>query len=430
MIKTIKLNFAVLFLVTTSILYLPAHAGIVKITITSIESPTFGGRSFNSVGTYEKLRGKAYGEVDPADPHNAVITDITLAPRNARGKVEYSMDIYILRPVNLALGNHKLFFEVNNRGGKLFGGLNNSKGGNDPTTAVDAGEGFLMNQGYAIAWCGWDISALAANNNLTITVPVASNTDGSSITGPSYEYIEFDNATAAGYSLAYPAASLNKMEASLTMRLKLEDKPTAIPADKWDYLGNRMIKLLPAGTSFHQGTIYEFRYTAKDPLVAGLGLAATRDFISFLRNAKADNFGYPNPLVGCVQFTYSFTVSQPARYLNDFQTLGFNEDEQGRRVIDGVENWLGGASGVAINFRFAQPARTERNRQNHLYPEAIFPFAYPVMTDSLSGNTSGRSQRCTVSNTCPKIFEINSANEYWVKAASLLHSDLKGQRSA
>ena len=126
------------------------------------QGPTFEGRTFGpngSVGAYEKLRGKAYGEVDPRDPQNAVITDIELAPRNTRGKVEYSMDIYILKPVNLRQGNRKVFMEVNNRGGKLFGSFNRSGGGNNPTTAADAGDAFLMHQGYSLAWNGWDISA-------------------------------------------------------------------------------------------------------------------------------------------------------------------------------------------------------------------------------------------------------------------------------
>jgi hypothetical protein len=135
--------------------------GIQRIEIASRQT-TFEGKSFGSVGTYEKLVGKAFGELDPADPRNAVITDLALAPRNSRGRVEYSMDIYILKPTDLSKGNHKLFMEVNNRGGKLFGGFNQSAGGNDPTTAAHAGGAFLMNQGYTMAWSGWDPSAPAA----------------------------------------------------------------------------------------------------------------------------------------------------------------------------------------------------------------------------------------------------------------------------
>lgn len=403
-----------------------AQARIVRIEITSRESPTFGGKSFGMVGVYEKLRGKAYGELDPKSPQNALITDIQLAPRNAKGMVEYAMDIYILKPIDLTKGSHKLFLEVNNRGGKLVGGLNKSSGGNDPTTDTHAGDGFLMNRGYTLVWNGWDPSAAPVNNNLTITVPLAKKPDGSSLTGPSYEYIVYDNATTLTHPLAYPAATLDKTTATLTVRDHLADVPTVVPTDGWEYANDRTIRLLPAGTPFRQSAVYEFSYTARDPMVAGIGLAATRDFISFLRYATADDAANPNPLANDIQFTFSFALSQPARYLNDFQTLGFNADEQGRRVLDGIENWLGGGSGIGLNVRFAQPARTERNRQNQLYPEAGFPFAYPVLTDPLTGKTAGRGAACITTNTCPKVFEINSANEYWVKAASLLHTDTRG----
>jgi hypothetical protein len=407
-----------------------AEARITKIDITSAESPTFGGTTFGTVGAYEKLRGRAYGEVDPADPRNALITDIELAPRNAGGKVEYSMDIYILKPINLSQGNNKLFLEVNNRGNKLFYGLNGSSAvtANNPTTAADAGDAFLMKQGYTIAWNGWDISAPAGGDRLLITVPVATN-GGATITGPSYEYIVFDNSTTLTSTLAYAAATTDKSQATLTVRQHLTDAAVTIPATGWEYTSGAgtAIRLLPAGTPFQQSAVYEFSYTAKNPLVAGLGLAATRDFLSFLRHATSDDFGHPNPLAGHVEHTYSFTVSQPARYVNDFQTLGFNEDEQGRPAIDGVLNWIGAGSGVNINFRFGQPGRTERNRQNHRYPEANFPFAYPNLTDPYTGKTGGRGVRCAESNTCPKALEVSSANEYWVKAGSLLHTDPTGK---
>ena len=408
------------------LLVLVAQARVVRLEITSRQSPTFQGRAFATVGAYEKLRGKVYGELDPNSPQLAAITDLKLAPRNARGMVEYSMDIYLLKPMDLAKGNHKLLLEVNNRGSKLFSGLNQSQPGNDPTTAGDAGEAFLMKLGYTLVWNGWDPSATAANNGLTIHVPIAKNEDGSPITGPSYEYIAYDNATTTRHPLAYPATTLTKSQATLTLRQHLPDAPQPVPVEGWEYIDERTIGLLPAGTPFQQSAIYEFTYTARDPMVAGIGLAATRDYVSFLRYATADEVGHPNPLANAMQYTFSFAVSQPARYLNDFQTLGFNADEQGRRVLDGIENWLGGSSGIGLNVRFAQPARTERNRQNHLYPEALFPFAYPVLKDPFSGKTAGRLAACLSSYTCPKVFEINSANEYWGKAASLLHTDLRG----
>lgn len=403
----------------------PAEARITRIEISSVESPTFEGRIFGNVGAYEKLRGTAYGEVDPADPRNAVITDIDLAATNGSGMVEYSMDIYILKPVDLSKGNHKVFMEVNNRGNKLFGPLNLSASGNDPTTAEDAGGAFLMYQGYSLAWNGWDPLAAPGNNRLTITVPEATN-NGVTITGPSYEYINFDNSTSVAYSLAYPAATLDENQATLTVKQFLNDSPTIVPSSDWEYVDETTIRLLPAGTPFQQSHIYELIYTAQQPLVLGLGLAATRDFLSFLRHATTDDYGNPNPLAGHVQHTYTFSISQPARYMNDFQTLGFNEDENGQRVIDGILNWIGAGTGDAINYRFGQTARTERNRQNHFYPEGVFPFAYPVMQDPISGKIAGRSERCTASATCAKALEVNSANEYWVKTGSLVHTDSLG----
>ena len=170
-----------------------AEARIIRIEITSVESPTFEGRTFGSVGRYEKLRGTAYGEVDPTDPHNALITDIELAPRNANGMVEYSMDIFILKPVDLRRGNHKVFLDMNNRGKMRVLRLNDVALTNNPTTAADAGSGFIMNLGYSIVGNGWDFGATSEDAGLTISLPIAKSPDGSSITGLSYEYIDLSS---------------------------------------------------------------------------------------------------------------------------------------------------------------------------------------------------------------------------------------------
>ena len=172
------------------------------------QSPTFGGLSFGSVGQYEKLRGVAYGELDASDPRNAVITDIGLAPVNGRGMVEYSMDIFILKPIELNAGNHRLLFDFNNRGSMRVGHLNDAPPTNDPTTAADAGTGFIMDRGYTVVSSGWDISARGAGS-MKISVPVAKN-GGATITGPSYEYIVFENEANLTSELAYPAATLDK----------------------------------------------------------------------------------------------------------------------------------------------------------------------------------------------------------------------------
>lgn len=407
----------------------PAQARIKKIQITVKESPTFGGYSWPGVGQYEKIAGKASGELDPNDPKNSIIVDLKLAPKNAQGRVEYSFDFYILKPIDLAKGNHKMVYEPPNRGRKTIGALNRGVGGNDPGSVTDAGllaNSFLMPQGYSISFSGWDASAgtRSAGFSTTITLPVAKNPDGSSITGPSYEYIV--NA-GASYGLTYAAATLDRSKATLTHRVHLNDAPEVIPPSGWQYNADGIaIQLLPAGTHFVPNDIYEFRYTAKDPTVNGIGFAAVRDWNEWLRYETKDDAGTPNPLAGDVTRIYTEVSSQPGRFLNDFRYLGFNQAENGKQVFDGMMQWIAAGDGLNVNYRWSQPGRTERNRQDHLFLEGRFPFADVSTTDRITGKTDSRYARCTQTHTCPYAMEIFSANEYWVKAASLMTTDPAG----
>ena len=405
-------------------------ARIVRFEVTSKESPTFGGYSFAGVGQYEKLVGMAYGELDPNDPKNAVIVDIKLAPRNANGKVEYSHTFYILKPIDLANGAHKLLYEPPNRGGKTISGFNRGVGGADPGSVTDPttlANAFLMPRGYTIAFSGWDYAAGTnpANFNSYINLPVAKNPDGSSITGPSYEYIVMGNATTTSFTLNYKAATLDKSKAVLTTRRLLNDTPQVVPSADWTYNADGSAISL-VGKPFNQADIYEFSYTAKDPTVNGIGMAAVRDFVSFLRFGTKDDAGNANPLAGDIRRVYSEVLSQPGRLFNDFRLWGFNQAETGQKVFDGHMQWIAAADGLNLNYRFSQPGRTERNRQDHLYVEGVFPFANESSTDHITGKTAGRYDRCTQTNTCPLAVEIYSANEYWVKAASLFHTNTQG----
>ena len=409
----------------------PADARITRIEIKRVESPTFEGTAFGSVGQYEKLVGRAYGEVDPKDPRNAVIVDIANAPKNARGMIEYDTDITIIKPINLANGNHRLWFEVNNRGNLPAYEFTNEAqvDSNDPSKAAEAGNGFLMRQGYTILETGWDISAPNGGGRFTIHVPVAKNPDGSPIVGPSMEEFVVDNATTKRGRLTYPAASLDKSKATLTVRTRYEDAPETVPADKWQYTDEKgtAISLLPADAAFEKGKLYTFVYQAKDPLVAGLGFAALRDVGSFMRNAQKDDAGTANPLAGSIQYVYTACQSQPCRTLHDYVWLGFNQDESGKKVVDGMTNWIGGATGIFTNYRFSQGSRTQRQHIARWFPEFQGPFTNQVMLDPVTGKTDGRLKRCTESNTCPKIFETNSANEFWSKDMAVGLVDVKGK---
>ena len=246
---------------------LPAEARITKLVLSTVQSPTFGGTFFGTIGPYEKLAGRAFGEIDPSDPLNATITDLASAPRNAAGKVEYSMDVYLLKPVDMAQASGKLFYESNNRGLKLATGVINTVDrlflSNDPTTPADAGDGFLMRQGYVIAWSGWDVTVASGPGALTITVPVAANGDGIPIVGPSLEEFVVD-ATTATNRLSYAAATTDTSAATLSVRVHYADPPVAISPDGWEYVDSRTVRLLPAGTLFQQGHLYDLAYPARD----------------------------------------------------------------------------------------------------------------------------------------------------------------------
>ena len=406
----------------------PIEARVVRIEIERVESPTFEGRSFGDVGPYEKLVGRVFGEVDPEAPENAVITDVELAPRNARGRVEYAADLLILRPVDASKGNGRVFYELNNRGRMLsLGQLNDARsGGNDPTTAADAGNGFLMRRGYTFVSSGWDATAAADGTRLRIAAPIAVNPDGSPVVGPALEEFVVDNDSTLTGTLTYPVMSHDTTRASLTVRTRYADVPEPIDAAAWEFIDARTIRLRPPGTPFEQGRLYELAYPARDPQVAGLGFAAVRDVVAFLRHAAADDEGTPNPLAGSVDHVLTMGISQAARLLRDFVHLGFNADERGRQVFDGVLNWIGGASGGFFNYRFAQPFRTHRQHIARRFPEREFPFANHLLTDPVTGRSDGRLERCRSSGTCPRLMEANSANEYWVKGASLLHTDPAG----
>jgi len=407
-----------------------AHARITQLTILT-RGIAFGGYSFPLVGQYEYITGYATGEVNPLNPQNAIITDIALAPRNANGNVVYSHNFYILKPVNLSQGNHKMMYEPPNRGGKTYQTLNNTPtGGNDPAALTDTTvlqDSFLWPRGYTTVWSGWEnnlgpLTGLVA----TAQLPVAVGPGNSTITGPGYEYIVTGAAT---FQLAYPAASnlQGAPNAVLTHRVHLDDVPDTVPTTGWAYTDatNTAIKLVPG--PFVNNDIYEFSYIAKNPTVNGLGLAAIRDFNAFLRHAKTDDSGVPNPLYGDVQRIYTETSSQPARTLNDFVHLGFNEDEQHHKVFDGMMQWIGAGDGLNMNYRWSQTKRTERNRQEELYLEGLYPFANVPTYDPISNTSDWRYKRCEQTHTCPLAMEFYSANEYWVKAGSLMSTDPTGR---
>jgi hypothetical protein len=423
-----------------------ADARIVSVMM-STPTVAFNGYSWPGVGQYVKITGVAYAEVDPTDPRNALITDITMAQqqagpglpgKTAGGKVAYLLNFYILKPADLTKvdntlnGYGKVMYEPPNRGSKTWTALGRvtvdmGGNGNDPANSITnttvLANSFLMPRGYTMVWSGWEplvpLASLGTSTTAAVALPVAKNPDGSTVTGPAYEYIV---SPGTSYTLLYPAAM--DQPAKLTHRVHLDDNPDAV-APTWMYNATGTAISL-VGPPFVPNDIYEFSYTAKDPTIAGLGFAAVRDLNSWLRYATADDNGVPNPLANYITRIYTEISSQPGRFLNDFDHLGFNEDEMGRKVFDGHMNWIAAGSGIGMNYRFSQSGRTERNRQDHLYAENRFPFANVPTTDPFTGITDSRYANCQMTATCPLGMEIYSANEYWVKSASLLHTTPDG----
>jgi hypothetical protein len=421
----------------------------VKSLIIHRREPFAGGTPFGESGAYEKLVGVARFVVDPKERHNANIVDLELAPRNADGKVEFESDVFLLVPKDLGRGNRALFYDVNNRGNKLaLGMFNSAPGGNDPTTASDAGNGFLFRRGYAVVWCGWIGELLPGNNRLLLRAPIAAR-DGQPIRGV-VRYEMTADAPAETLPLSrreghgsYPPTPRGEAEGVLTWRLRETDERVVIPRGQWSLERLAVPSVLEgvAGTlsqircrvagGFRPGYLYELVCEAEGPIVQGVGLAATRDLISFLRYDETPN----NPLrlasgKPAIERTLGFGVSQSGRFLRHFLYQGFNADEKGRRVFDGLMPHVAGGGLGFFNHRFAQPTRHNAQHEEHLYPTDVFPFTYGDSFDPYSKRADGilRKMLKVDPKAVPKIMHTQSAAEYWHRSGSLVHTDPFGTK--
>ncbi|HEX7272781.1 MAG TPA: alpha/beta hydrolase domain-containing protein [Casimicrobiaceae bacterium] len=438
----------------------PADARITQLTITS-QTAAFGGASFGTVGTYQNLVGTAYGEVDPNDPLNAIITDIALAPRNANGMVEYSMDFSIFVPTDPSKGNHTLLYDVVNRGNMSIPALNIGSSGNNP------GDGFLESQGYTLVFSGWEGDI---TTGIKINLPIAHNPDGSVITGRvRAEYI-LNSSPASTVDVtarpAYASVSTDNTGDTLTMRVHQDDPKVLIPNSDWAFADctstpfpgvPNPTKVCLSG-NFDTNHIYELVYTAQNPTVAGIGFAATRDFISFLRNSNGAGKGNgngngngnckpgnsssngqgkgatcppsgpspTNPLGDSIQNAIIYGSSQSGRWIRTFIELGFNQDENHHQVVEGAIPHKASNRG-AFNVRFAQPTRLSGTQHTEKqFPGAESSQTWNVSHDSISGITASQLDRCRTSGTCPKITATMTDTEYWQAYMALNTTDSFG----
>ena len=362
---------------------------------------------------YERITAKAHFSIDPRLPANQIIRDIGMAPRNAEGLVEFSADLEVLKPRDPSTGNGTILYEVSNRGGK--GMLNMFE---------RDGDQYLLEQGYTLVWLGWQPDLTTQGNLLRLEVPKAKGATGIVRS----EYVP--SAKVDVYSLgdrtmqAYPVSDPNDPATQMTIRDAPDGSRRVIPRAQWRFVDETRVGLTGG---FLPGKLYDVIYRAKDPAIVGLGMAATRDIISFLKG-KADGLILLGDQGRYYKNAIGFGTSQSGRFLRTFLYMGFNKDENGRRVFDGVWAHVGGAGRGSFNHRFAQPSRDGHRMTNTFYPSDVFPFADLRMMDPETKEEDGLLTKAQEENVLPRIFYTNGSYEYWGRAASLIHTSVDGKR--
>ncbi|HKV60934.1 MAG TPA: alpha/beta hydrolase domain-containing protein [Candidatus Acidoferrum sp.] len=394
------------------------------------------GRAFGLAGAYERIIGRVYFAVDPANIHNKQIVDLDKAPRNAQGEVEFSADLCLYKPKDMNKGNGAVLFEVSNRGGR--GILRLVDGGNSSDPNGEVGDGFLLRQGYTVAWLGWQFDLAEEGEKVRLNAPAAHEAGGKEIRGlvrSDFTLSEKKDDTPLGHIMlgpnggkGYPVDDPASAKNVLTVR----DTPTGarqnIPRNQWSFAHSVEGKLLNdphfvhMEGGFQTGKIYEIVYEAKDPAVVGTGLAAVRDFLSYLK--------YDPQSTAPVRRVYAVGISQSGRFLRHFLYQDFNADEQGRQVMDGVIAHVAGAGRGSFNHRFAQPSRDAQPLSSIFFPTDVFPYTDQPETDPETGETAGLLDAATKSHMVPKIFFTNTSYEYWGRAASLIHTSADGLKDA
>jgi hypothetical protein len=423
-------HFRILFLILILVCY-PLQARIARVIVTKTE-PYLEGKLFGTAGSYVRISGQTYGEVDPADPLNSIIQDIQLAPVNGKGMVEYISDFIILKPANMTKCNGILFLSLPNRGNAF------------------SADTVLLGRGYVYLWCAWQGDVLKGGNRMIMRVPYAGE-NGNEIAGILRTEYQVGSSTktlnlSSGFFTglthhSYETISLDNTGFTLTKRVLESDPRILVPNSDWAFSDCTRLRFPGApGTTkislkdeFQPGYIYELIYTAKNPLVLGLGFAAIRDFSSFLRHELQDDAGFPNPLVGegiianPIRAAIMQGISQCGNFTRTFLFLGFNQDENGLQVFDGVNAHIG-TRRISLNIRFGRPGGGGLQHEDHLFPGNDPPFTWETEFDTISGITGGILERCIETGTCPKIMQTLSSSEYWQLRASLTTTDSYGKK--
>jgi hypothetical protein len=359
---------------------------------------------------YEKIIGTVHFALDPREAVNRVIVNLDRAPKSASGKVEFAADLYILQPRDATRSNGVGLVEVVNRGSKLALTGFNHDGTADPATEADLGDGFLMRQGYTLIWVGWQFDVRRQNNLMGIEVPRAPGTSG--IVRAQFTYTSRTDETLTDLA-GYPPADINGPDTKLTVRDGPFGEPRPVPRGHFTLKGN----VLSLQDGFELGRTYELFYRTNDLPIDGVGLAAFRDVGSWL---KHDPTAIARP-----RHTIAYGSSQSGRFLRTFLYQGFNTDEKGRQVFDGVMAHIAGAARLSLNEPSASP------NSLGMYNATQFPYADTAVRNPAGEGTDGLLERARARNHTPKIFYTNSSVEYWGggRAAGLIHSSPDGRKN-
>jgi hypothetical protein len=428
-------------LIVVMILPAAAEARVVRFVVEKTR-PFADGKPFGSSGPYVRLEGTVLLEVDPSDPLNALIVNLDKAAHNAKGRVEFRTRFVIIKPSDMARGNRKIVYGINNRGNPIELRFHQfPEVGDGP----EGGDGLLFRLGYTYVDAGWAGDVDSSDTRLGAELPVAVQAGGRPIVAPIR--VEYEEADLGEYTVAlkgntrfrsYETADTDSSRSVLTVRDSIGGEKKKIASNRWAFgrCPTGQASLMPTTLDlcvfdgFQKPRIYELIYPAKNPWVMGLGYAVTRDVASFLRNAVRDDAGNANPLaqssgtVG-IRRVYATGTSSTGMYLRDFLYLGFNEDESHRKVFDAVRIMIPGTHRLFANVEFADPDSYSRQDEkpdflSYSHP----PLTFAVTTDPVTGVRDGILKRPT---TDPLVMQIDSANEFWQMNASLNVHDGRGQ---
>ena len=440
-------SFARICLVTTSICTAatalfqgaPALADVDRIEVLE-RTLLADGKAFGNVGPYERLRGRLYFAVEPGAAENQTIADIRLAPRDAAGRVTFAADFLLLKPLDAARGNSRLLYEAPNRGSiAMLRAFNDAAANNLPATAADAGNGFLMEQGYTLLATGWSWDLTPTDNLLRADLPVALD-GGKPVFGRVNGEISVAQAVASARHMSpgavgYEPLDPNSADDVLTSRDSALGVRTPIARSRWHWgydKDGRTIydpSMITLEGGFKPGVIYALTYSTRAPRVAGLGMTGIRDALIFFRNERADRNGTPNPLAQGAEppkTVLAFGRNQAARLLQSMVYYGLTADGRRRPAFDGALMNVGGAGRGPFNTRFAQAGHHFSPDIDLDFATDTFPFATSTQTDPVIMETGSVLDRASAAGPVPKLFYVDTASEYWARAASLTHTAADG----